>query len=123
MKKSYILLSTLLASLLALAGCDKPNPSTGGQEESPTPSNSEVSTPSTGGQEESSSPSEEQSTTLAAPVVTVSEEGLASWEAVANATGYIYKLNGKEIHLHFQLIAIRMRRERSGVWNPLSPRF
>ena len=95
MKKSYILLSTLLASLLALAGCNKPNPSTGGQESNP--SNSEVSTPSTGGQEESSKPSEEQSITLAAPVVIVSEEGLASWEAVANATGYIYKLNGKEM--------------------------
>lgn len=76
MKKSYILLSTLLASVLTLAGCKTPNPN------SPT---------------DSIQPSENQSTTLSAPVVTVSEDGLASWAAVENATGYIYKLNGKEM--------------------------
>ena len=31
---------------------------------------------------------------LAAPVVTVSTEGLASWSAVADANGYFYKING-----------------------------
>lgn len=34
---------------------------------------------------------------LATPVVTINEEGLASWEAVANASGYVYKIsNGAE---------------------------
>ncbi len=31
---------------------------------------------------------------LGTPVVTVSETGLASWSAVANASGYVYKING-----------------------------
>ena len=31
---------------------------------------------------------------LSAPVVTLSENGLASWQAVANATKYVYVLNG-----------------------------
>ena len=30
---------------------------------------------------------------LATPTVTISDEGLASWEAVANASGYTYKIN------------------------------
>ena len=33
---------------------------------------------------------------LAAPQVSVDDNGLASWTAVENAVGYIYKLNGKE---------------------------
>ena len=33
---------------------------------------------------------------LSAPIVNVSEKGIASWEAVANAQGYIYKINGDE---------------------------
>ena len=32
--------------------------------------------------------------TLAAPAVTVDSEGVASWQAVANAAGYVYKING-----------------------------
>ena len=70
MKKSNILLSTLLASLLVLAGCVHPNPSTGNQESTPSTGNQEVSTggqESTGGKEstggEESKPSEEQATT------------------------------------------------------------
>ncbi|MBQ2717223.1 MAG: hypothetical protein IJF75_01315 [Clostridia bacterium] len=38
------------------------------------------------------SPSEP--TKLGAPVVTISSTGLASWSAVANASGYAYKING-----------------------------
>ncbi len=35
-------------------------------------------------------------TQLATPVVSIDEEGLATWEAVPNASGYQYKLNGGE---------------------------
>jgi hypothetical protein len=43
-----------------------------------------------GGNEDGSS----DPTKLSTPTVTVSESGVASWQAVANATGYIYKING-----------------------------
>ena len=33
---------------------------------------------------------------LAAPAVSISDEGVASWNAVENATGYVYKINGGE---------------------------
>ena len=35
-----------------------------------------------------------QPTKLGAPTVTISGEGLASWTAVANASSYVYKING-----------------------------
>ena len=75
MKKSFILLTTLLASTLVMTGCGKNNNSGNNNNNS----------------------QQQQVVTLAIPVVTVNQEtGLASWEAVANASGYIYKLNGKE---------------------------
>ena len=37
-------------------------------------------------------------TKLDAPVVTVSEEGVASWEEVEHASGYLYRLDGGEEH-------------------------
>ena len=39
---------------------------------------------------------EEEPTVLSAPVVIVDENGLASWEAVENASGYIYVINDGE---------------------------
>lgn len=77
MKKSFILLTTLLASTLVMTGCGKNNNS--------------------GNNNNNNNSQQQQVVTLAIPVVTVNQEtGLASWEAVANAKGYIYKLNGKE---------------------------
>ena len=35
-----------------------------------------------------------QPTKLGTPAVSISESGLASWSAIANASGYIYKING-----------------------------
>ena len=35
-----------------------------------------------------------QPTKLGTPTVTISDEGLASWTAVANASSYVYKING-----------------------------
>ncbi len=67
MKKLFIFLTILFASL-TLIGCGNDDQKT------------EVNTP----------------VELSAPVVSVDEEGLASWTAVDGAVGYIYKLNGKE---------------------------
>ena len=74
MKKLLILLTVLFASL-TLAACNI-NLGSG-----------EKTEPTTG---------ENQANQLAAPTVTVDESGLASWNTVENAVGYIYKLNGKE---------------------------
>lgn len=47
--------------------------------------------------------------TLTAPVVTISAAGLASWTAVANASGYIYKINdGQEISLPTTTLSVQL---------------
>lgn len=79
MKKSLILISTLLASTLVIAGCGKNK-------------NSENNN-----NNNNNNSQQQQVNALATPVVTINQEtGMASWAPVANAKGYIYKLNGAE---------------------------
>ena len=60
------------------------------------------------------------STKLSTPVVTISEKGLASWGAIANATGYEYEIDsivGTTTKTRVQLQANHNR--QSGRWRQI----
>ena len=111
MKKSLFILSLLSMLVLALAliGC-KPKTQATTKNEPTTTTEPDVTTtepdvtttePDVTTTLDPGTTSEDPGTTanktkLATPTVTVDENGLASWDEVANASGYVYNLNGTE---------------------------
>lgn len=90
MKKFLALMIVLVLALslgLSMASCKK-----GGKTSDKPDDSTEISTTA-----EQSGTSEKQATKLDAPVVTISEEGLATWTAVGNAVRYQYKLGETEM--------------------------
>ena len=84
MKKilSFIMISVVLFGLF---GCDN------------TTNNNNGKDPATNSGEEETEPTPE-AIKLAAPVVTIDENGLATWEAIENAVSYVFKVNdGNEV--------------------------
>ena len=100
MKKYLLVLSLLfiLSLSMVLVGCNKKPTTTKGTNDTSSltdkPTDKATDAPTDKPTDKPSS--DVVKTKLAAPVVTLSEDGLASWEAVENASGYAYSLNGTE---------------------------